>query len=103
TGRTPPCSEAIIRAGVGRVVIGALDPNPIAGGGVERLRNAGIDVHEGVLWRDCWLLNPGFHVFHRENRPLVTLKWAMTADGCTSAASGHSQWISGEESRAYVH
>jgi diaminohydroxyphosphoribosylaminopyrimidine deaminase/5-amino-6-(5-phosphoribosylamino)uracil reductase len=103
TGRTPPCSEAIIRAGIARVVIGTCDPNPTAGGGIERLRAAGIEVTAGVLAHECRLIDPAFHLFHRLGRPMVTLKWAMTADGCTSSASGDSKWISGEASRQYVH
>lgn len=103
TGRTPACSEAIIRAGVSRVVVGARDPNPIAGGGIERLRVAGVDVTTDVLADECRLINPGFHFFHTMGRPLVTLKWAITADGCTSSASGDSKWISSDASRQHVH
>ncbi len=102
-GRTPPCTEAILGAGITRVVVGARDPNPMAGGGADRLRAAGVDVVSGVLGRECWLLNPGFHIFHAQRRPLVTLKWAMTADGCTSAVGGDSRWISSEASRVLVH
>jgi diaminohydroxyphosphoribosylaminopyrimidine deaminase/5-amino-6-(5-phosphoribosylamino)uracil reductase len=102
-GRTPPCADALIAAGIARVVVAARDPNPKAQGGLDRLRAAGIAVESGLLETEAHLLNPGFHTLHRLKRPLVTLKWAMTADGCTSATGGHAAWISSPESRRRVH
>ncbi|MBX3729400.1 MAG: bifunctional diaminohydroxyphosphoribosylaminopyrimidine deaminase/5-amino-6-(5-phosphoribosylamino)uracil reductase RibD [Candidatus Sumerlaeia bacterium] len=102
-GRTPPCADALIAAGIARVVVAARDPNPKAHGGLDRLRAAGIAVESGLLETEAHLLNPGFHTLHRLKRPLVTLKWAMTADGCTSAAGGHAAWISSPESRRRAH
>ncbi len=103
TGRTGPCTEAIIKAGIGRVVIAARDPNLEARGGVERLREAGVEVVHGVLAGESKLLNAPFFIFHELGRPMVTLKWAMTLDGCTSVESGDSKWITGPEARREVH
>ncbi len=103
TGRTGPCTEAILEAGISRVVIGASDPNPKAAGGAEVLRNAGLDVVTGVLKEECEALNRDFLDRIRNRRPFVTMKIAMTADGHTSTASGASKWITGEESRKHVH
>lgn len=102
-GRTRPCTEAIIEAGIGHLVIAMRDPNQSARGGAERLRDAGISVDVGVLRHEALLLNPDFNTFHMLNRPLVTLKWAMTLDGCTAMASGDSRWITGEAARREVH
>ncbi len=102
-GRTGPCTEALIGAGVARAVIAVRDPNRQAGGGVERLREAGIAVEVGVLREEVALLNPGFMTWHLLGRPLVTIKWAMTLDGCTSLAGGESKWITGEAARREVH
>ncbi len=102
-GRTPPCTEALIAAGVARVVVGAPDPNPrVDGGGVARLRAAGIEVSEGVLRAECESLNAGFNSRMRLGRPLVRIKLAVSLDGRTALADGTSQWISGEASRADV-
>jgi len=104
TGRTGPCSEALIAAGVKRVVCGMLDPNPrVAGGGVERLRAAGIVVETGVLEAECRALNEAWIHFITTGRPLVTLKAALTLDGRLAARGGDSRWVSGEESRLEAH
>jgi diaminohydroxyphosphoribosylaminopyrimidine deaminase/5-amino-6-(5-phosphoribosylamino)uracil reductase len=103
-GRTPPCSEAVIAAGVARVVVAMADPNPrVAGGGLAQLRAAGIQVIEGVLEAEARALNAAF--LHRlaTGRPLGVLKWAMSVDGRTALPNGESQWISGPSARAWVH
>mgnify|MGYP006288086565 CR=1 FL=1 len=103
-GRTPPCSEAVIRAGVARVVVGMQDPNPqVAGGGITQLREAGIEVIVGVCEAEARELNRAFmHRLHT-GRPWGVLKWAMGLDGRTALSNGASQWISGPEARAWVH
>ncbi|MFM8605365.1 MAG: bifunctional diaminohydroxyphosphoribosylaminopyrimidine deaminase/5-amino-6-(5-phosphoribosylamino)uracil reductase RibD [Cyanobium sp.] len=103
-GRTPPCSEAVIAAGLARVVLALRDPNPrVDGGGIERLRAAGIEVIEGVLENEAQALNAPF--LHRlaTGRPLGILKWAMSVDGRTALPNGASQWISGPAAREWVH
>ena len=81
-GKTPPCSDLIIRKGVRRVVVGCIDPfSEVQGRGIERLRNAGIDVTVGVLEAECRWLNRRFFTFHEKNRPYIILKWAQTANG----------------------
>ncbi|MBE9192401.1 bifunctional diaminohydroxyphosphoribosylaminopyrimidine deaminase/5-amino-6-(5-phosphoribosylamino)uracil reductase RibD [Gloeocapsopsis crepidinum LEGE 06123] len=103
-GRTPPCSEALVAAGVAKVVVGMVDPNPlVAGGGIMRLRNAGIEVVVGVEEDDCRQLNEGF--VHRilYQRPFGILKYAMTLDGKIATSSGHSAWISNQSARNLVH
>lgn len=103
-GRTPPCTEAIIAAGIKRVVIATRDPNPLVNGqGVQRLRAAGVDVVEGVLAQAGKTLNEAFFHFIRTGRPFVVLKYAMTLDGKAATAGGQSRWISGEASRQCVH
>lgn len=102
-GRTPPCAEALIKAGVARVVCAGLDPNPqVAGKGIDMLRQAGIDVTVGVLADQAELLNPGFLKRMRTGLPFVTLKMAASLDGATAMKSGESQWITGPEARADV-
>jgi diaminohydroxyphosphoribosylaminopyrimidine deaminase/5-amino-6-(5-phosphoribosylamino)uracil reductase len=103
-GRTPPCSEAVIAAGVAKVVVGMEDPNPlVAGGGIARLRAAGIEVLVGVEEADCRRLNEAF--IHRIlcQRPFGILKYAMTLDGKIATTSGHSAWITNQEARQEVH
>ncbi|KAM3101600.1 bifunctional diaminohydroxyphosphoribosylaminopyrimidine deaminase/5-amino-6-(5-phosphoribosylamino)uracil reductase RibD [Phormidesmis sp. 146-12] len=103
-GRTPPCSEAIIAAGIRRVVVGMVDPNPqVAGSGIARLRAAGIDVVVGVEEAACQTLNEAF--VHRilHHRPFGILKYAMTLDGKIAATTGHSSWVTGAASRNRVH
>ncbi|MDZ4735006.1 MAG: bifunctional diaminohydroxyphosphoribosylaminopyrimidine deaminase/5-amino-6-(5-phosphoribosylamino)uracil reductase RibD, partial [Rhodospirillaceae bacterium] len=103
-GKTAPCSDALIDAGVARVVSSVRDPDPrVAGRGIEALRQAGIDVVEGLLEQEAAELNAGFFLRVNEGRPLVTLKVATSLDGKIATASGESQWITGEPSRARVH
>jgi len=102
-GRTPPCADALIAAGVARVVCCARDPNPqVAGRGIERLRAAGIAVDVGALAEEARMLNLGFFSRFERGRPFVRLKLAMSLDGRTAPASGAKRWISGEASRADV-
>jgi diaminohydroxyphosphoribosylaminopyrimidine deaminase/5-amino-6-(5-phosphoribosylamino)uracil reductase len=103
-GRTPPCSEAIIAAGVQRVVVGMIDPNPqVAGTGIARLREAGIEVTVGVEAAACQELNEAFvhRILYR--RPFGILKYAMTLDGKIAAVTRHSAWITSEPARTEVH
>lgn len=103
-GRTPPCTEAIIRAGVARVVAGTLDPNPlVAGKGIERLRAAGIRVDTGLGEEECKDLILWYGTWIEKKRPYVILKAAITLDGRIASATGDSRWISSGESRAHVH
>lgn len=102
-GRTPPCADALIQAGVARVCIAMLDSNPlVAGRGVQKLRDAGITVMHGLLEADALALNPGFFRRMEFGLPRVTLKLAASLDGRTAMASGESQWITGPEARADV-
>lgn len=103
-GRTPPCTEAIVKSGLGRVVVGMRDPNPnVAGGGCEKLRQEGVEVREGVLEAECRKLNEAFIKFVTGGSPMVTSKTAMTLDGFTATVSGDSKWITSERSRRLVH
>ena len=103
-GRTPPCSEAVLRAGVHRVVIALEDPDPrVAGGGIQQLRGAGLDVISGVLHSEAAFQNRAFLHRVRTGRPWGTLKWAMGLDGRTALTNGESQWISGPTARQWVH
>ena len=101
TGRTPPCADALVRAGVTRVVAATRDPDPVAAGGLDRLRDAGVAVEEGVL--EPWVLRQlaGFLVAARHDRPHVTLKLAQTVDGALQAPAG--RWVTGPASRRAVH
>jgi diaminohydroxyphosphoribosylaminopyrimidine deaminase/5-amino-6-(5-phosphoribosylamino)uracil reductase len=102
-GRTPPCVDALIAAGVARVVYALQDPNPLVRGrGAERLRAAGIRVESGLLQQEAAELNEGFVKRMTRGRPFVRLKLAMSLDGRTALANGASQWITGEASRADV-
>ncbi|WP_298171667.1 bifunctional diaminohydroxyphosphoribosylaminopyrimidine deaminase/5-amino-6-(5-phosphoribosylamino)uracil reductase RibD [Acidithiobacillus sp.] len=102
-GRTPPCADALIAAGVARVVIAMRDPNPlVAGRGVEYLRAAGVVVDEGCLEAVAEALNPGFLQRMRHGRPWMRLKQAMSLDGRVALANGQSQWLTGEAARADV-
>jgi len=101
-GRTPPCTEAIIAAGIKRVVIGATDPNPKhAGEGFKILRRSGIEVVHGILADECTRLNEAFNHWIVHRTPFVTVKAAMTLDGKIATASGESKWITGEQARAH--
>lgn len=103
-GRTPPCVEAVLAAGVRRVVIASRDPNPhVAGGGAERLRAAGLDVVTGVLEREGDALIAYFRKLVTTGRPFVTLKLAASLDGRIATASGESRWITSAASRRFVH
>ena len=103
-GRTPPCTERLIAAGVSRVVIGMRDPNPlVSGSGVARLRRAGVVVDENVLADECRAINLPYLKFVATRRPLVTLKAAITIDGKLAARGGDARWVSGEESRLETH
>lgn len=104
TGRTPPCTEAILKAGVAHVVAGIVDPNSlVAGTGLARLRAAGVEAIAGVEEAACRELNEAFFHSIIHHRPFGILKYAMTLDGKIATASSHSQWVSGEASRAIVH
>ena len=104
TGRTPPCTEAIIDAGIAEVVIGSRDPNPkVAGKGATILREHGIKVVEDFLKDECDALNPVFFHFITTGLPYAVMKYAMTADGKIAAYTGLSKWITGESAREYVH
>jgi len=103
TGRTPPCADALVDAGVSRVVIGMQDPNPkVAGNGIERLQQAGIDTLVGIQENECRALNPGFIRRMEAGRPYVRLKLAISLDGRTAMVSGESKWITSEAARADV-
>ncbi len=103
-GRTPPCSDAIVAAGIQRVVVGMVDPDPrVSGGGIARLRAAGIEVTVGIEAADCRQLNEAF--MHRilHHRPFGILKYAMTLDGKIATTTGHSAWVTSPAARAEVH
>jgi diaminohydroxyphosphoribosylaminopyrimidine deaminase / 5-amino-6-(5-phosphoribosylamino)uracil reductase len=102
-GRTPPCADALVAAGIGRVVYAMRDPNPkVQGGGIARLVAAGIEVEGGVLEREALELNPGFVSRMTRGRPWVSVKLAASLDGATALPGGDSQWITGEAARADV-
>jgi diaminohydroxyphosphoribosylaminopyrimidine deaminase/5-amino-6-(5-phosphoribosylamino)uracil reductase len=101
-GRTGPCVEAIIAAGIARVVFAGNDPNPVASGGADRLREAGVEVIGGVLAHEAAALNRGWLHAVEHGRPHVTWKVASTLDGRTAADDGSSKWITGEAARADV-
>lgn len=103
TGRRGPCTQAIIDAGIRRVVYAADDPHAVAAGGARTLRNAGVQVRSGVLAEESRALNSRWQAAVRAPRPFVTLKLAQSADGCIAAADGTSQWITGPEARAHAH
>ncbi len=103
-GRTPPCTEAILAAGIQRVVVALTDPDPrVAGGGLQRLRDAGLEVISGILESEAAHQNRAFVHRVRTGRPWGVLKWAMSLDGRTALPNGASQWISGPPARAWVH
>ncbi len=102
-GRTPPCTDALLAAGVTRVVVAMEDPNPrVAGRGYRQLREAGVEVVSGLLETEARALNPGFVSRMARGRPFVRLKLAMSLDGRTALADGESRWITGEAARADV-
>jgi diaminohydroxyphosphoribosylaminopyrimidine deaminase/5-amino-6-(5-phosphoribosylamino)uracil reductase len=103
-GRTPPCTDAIIAAGIRRLVYGGKDPNPaVSGKGHAQLEKAGLDVLGGVLEAQCSALNEAYNTFITTGRPLVVLKAAASLDGKIATASGQSRWITGEKARRWVH
>jgi diaminohydroxyphosphoribosylaminopyrimidine deaminase/5-amino-6-(5-phosphoribosylamino)uracil reductase len=103
-GRTPPCTDAILQAGIARVVIATTDPNPlVAGRGVARLREAGLEVKVGVLEEEARRLNEVFFHYITSGTPFVTVKTASTLDGKVATETGHSRWVSGAEAREEVH
>lgn len=103
-GRTPPCADAVMAAGVARVVIAALDPNPkVAGNGFRKLQEAGIEVETGVLEQRSRRLNEVFWKYVQTGQPFIALKTAMTLDGKIAAYSGDSKWVTGDSARQQVH
>lgn len=103
-GKNPPCTEALIQAGVSRVVVGSADPNPlVAGKGIAQLKAAGIQVEEGCLQAECDAINFIFFHYITTKRPYIALKYAMTADGKIACYTGASRWITGETARHHVH
>jgi diaminohydroxyphosphoribosylaminopyrimidine deaminase/5-amino-6-(5-phosphoribosylamino)uracil reductase len=103
-GKTPPCAPAVIEAGVRRVVVGIVDPNPLVKGrGVARLKQAGLDVKVGILEKECHRLNEAFCKYIVQHEPFIILKMAATLDGKLATRHGESQWITGETSRRFVH
>lgn len=103
TGRTGPCTGALLHAGIARVVVGAPDPNPLAAGGAAALRAAGADVEAGILAAEASALNRRWMAAVSRGRPFVTWKFAATLDGRSAADDGTSQWITGPAARADVH
>src|SRR6266567_7699943 len=103
-GRTSPCTEALIKAGIKRVVAPIEDPNPqVSGKGFQHLRSAGIEVCTGLLAREAERLNEKYLHFMRTARPFIHLKLATSLDGKVATRTGDSRWITGKESRARVH
>ena len=103
-GRQPPCTDAILEAGIRRVFVGSGDPNPlVAGKGLQILREHGVAVETGILEAACTALNRVFFHYIRTKRPYVVMKYAMTMDGKIATRTGASQWITGEGARKRVH
>lgn len=103
-GKTPPCTDAILEAGIGRVVIGAMDLNPLVGGkGAELLRKHGLQVETGILQEECRKQNRIFFHYMETGMPYVVLKYAMTLDGKIATQTGASKWITGAAAREQVH
>jgi len=106
-GKTPPCADLILKYKIPNVVIGTIDPNSkVAGKGIQKLKDSGVNVTVGVLEKDCNELNKRFFTFHRKNRPYIILKWAESSDGFISPKNKNEQkpvWISNEYSRQLVH
>ena len=102
-GRTPPCTESLISAGIRKVVAATIDPNPlVAGKGLQQLKDAGIETASGLMEAQASELNPGFEMRMKQGRPLVRCKLAMSLDGKTALSNGDSKWISSPESRMDV-
>ncbi|GIV33274.1 MAG: riboflavin biosynthesis protein RibD [Chitinophagales bacterium] len=103
-GKTPPCTDFILRAGIKKIVIANVDPNPVVSGkGIHRLRQAGCMVISGVLEGAGAWLNRRFFTFHKKKRPYIMLKWAQTKDGFFARKTGRQDWITGETARRLVH
>jgi diaminohydroxyphosphoribosylaminopyrimidine deaminase/5-amino-6-(5-phosphoribosylamino)uracil reductase len=103
-GKTPPCSDLVIRTGIKKVFVATTDPNPqVAGTGIERMRNAGIEVEVGLMQEEARELNKVFFYNIRTGLPFVTLKSAISLDGKTATVMGESKWITGEDARKDVH
>jgi diaminohydroxyphosphoribosylaminopyrimidine deaminase / 5-amino-6-(5-phosphoribosylamino)uracil reductase len=104
TGRTPPCTEAIVASGISEVVIGAIDPNPRHDGrGIEQLRSAGVHVSVGVLARECTTLNEAFNKWIQTGRPFVIAKCGMSLDGRLTRPPNESRWLTGAKARRHAH
>ncbi|MFV0421441.1 bifunctional diaminohydroxyphosphoribosylaminopyrimidine deaminase/5-amino-6-(5-phosphoribosylamino)uracil reductase RibD [Oleidesulfovibrio sp.] len=103
TGKTPPCSHAVLKAGIKHVVIGMMDPNPVAQGGAQYLRDHGVLVEAGVCEQDCNDVIADFITWKKTPLPYTIIKLASTLDGRIATRTGHSRWISGEKSRTRVH
>ncbi len=102
-GRTPPCTDALIKSGIKKVVCCSLDPNiQVHGKGLAKLKNAGIETSVGVLEQEARILNEAFFTFHEKNRPFVALKFATSLDGKMATRTGDSKWITNEEARLYA-
>lgn len=102
-GRTPPCTDAILQAGIAKVIIGSNDPNPNVQDSTDILKTAGIVVKKGVLQKECDALNPVFFHYIQTREPYLVLKYAMTLDGKTATSTGASKWITGKAAREHVH
>ena len=107
-GKTPPCCDLLIQKGIKKVVVGTKDPNPLVGGkGIEKLKNSGVDVSEGILKEQCLELNKRFFTFHEKQRPYVILKWAQTLDGFLDQIREDGEqkinWITEPETKTLVH
>ena len=104
TGKTPPCTQAILNAGIKRVVVAMRDPFPkVDGGGLKILREAGLEITVGVLEKEARQLNRAYLTRVQLGRPYVHAKWAMTLDGKIATRTGHSQWITGRDARQHGH
>ena len=102
-GKQPPCVDAILEAGIRRVIIGSSDPNPlVAGKGIRILKDHGIEVTENILKEECDKLNEAFFYYIQNKKPYVVMKYAMTMDGKIAAYTGESKWVTGEAARIHV-
>ena len=103
-GKTPPCTEKIINAGITKVIIASKDPNPdVCGGGIKQLEKMGVSVVSGVCQKESDILNEAFIKYVKTKQPFVSIKCASTLDGFIATGQGNSKWITGEESRKFVH